>query len=105
MQMIKKIGICAALILIPVFSYSTHIVGGVLNYVYNGGSSYTIILKLYRDCGSGSAPFPSSVVITVKGKNGANFNPIKNISMNLGKISSIPANLAPCASPPNPMPC
>lgn len=71
--MIKKLQIQFIFILlfIPVWMFSTHIVGGALTYVYNGGSSYTITLKLYRDCGPGTANFPSNVTITVLGFNGA----------------------------------
>ncbi|MES2678660.1 MAG: PKD domain-containing protein [Bacteroidota bacterium] len=89
----------------PLFSFSTHIVGGVLNYVYNGGSSYTIKLKLYRDCGPSAAAFPSSVVISVRGNNGATFSPNRDITMNLGTITTLPSGLSPCALAPNPMPC
>lgn len=105
--MIKKLQIQFIFILlfIPVWMFSTHIVGGALTYVYNGGSSYTITLKLYRDCGSGTANFPSNVTITVLGYNGAAFSPSKDISMSLGTVTQVPSNLDACATPPNPMPC
>jgi gliding motility-associated-like protein len=86
-------------------SYSTHIVGGTLTYVYNGGSSYTVTLKLYRDCSAGTAQFPNTVNVSVVGFDGAPFTPSRDISMNLGPVTQIPSNLDPCATPPNPMPC
>jgi hypothetical protein len=85
--------------------FATHIVGGTLTYVYNGGSSYTVTLKLYRDCSAGTASFPASVDINVLGYNGATFVPSKDITISLGAVTSVPPTLDPCAVPPNPMPC
>ncbi len=86
-------------------AFSTHIVGGSLTYVYNGGSSYTVTLKLYRDCTPGTAAFPASVTINVLGYDGASFSPSRDITMSLGTVTSVPSNLDTCATPPNPMPC
>ncbi len=86
-------------------AHSTHIVGGSLTYVYNGGSSYTITLKLYRDCSPSSAAFPASVTINVAGYNGATFVPSKDITMAIGTVTAVPSNLDPCAVPPTPLPC
>jgi gliding motility-associated-like protein len=106
-DMIKRlqIALICFLLSIPSLMYSTHIVGGALTYVYNGGSSYTVTLKLYRDCGAGTASLPGSVTITVVGYNGAAFSPSRDITMVLGAVTSVPSNLDPCATPPNPMPC
>ena len=87
------------------YAFSTHIVGGTLTYVYNGGSNYTITLKLYRDCSPGTAAFPTSVTITVLGYDGATFSPSRDITMALGTVTPVPSNLDTCATPPNPMPC
>ncbi len=38
---------------------ATHIVGGDLTYVYNGGTSYTFTLTLYRDCQNSTTTFPN----------------------------------------------
>lgn len=94
-----------AFLLSPLFTWATHIVGGSLTYVHNGGSNYTVTLKLYRDCGPGTAGFPGTVNVVVEGYNGAEFNPSRNISMNLGTVTQVPSNLDPCAIPPNPLPC
>lgn len=91
--------------LLPIISLATHIVGGSLTYVYNGGSNYTITLKLYRDCGPGTAGFPGSVTISILGENGQAFNPSKNVTMNLGTVTNVPSSLDPCAVLPNPIPC
>lgn len=95
----------AAVLFISFEGSATHIVGSTLTYVYNGGSSYTFTLKLYRDCGAGSAAFPGSVTINVRGYDGATFNPSRNFTMPGGVITVIPSNLDTCAVPPNPMPC
>ena len=105
--MIKKLHIWIVLILslIPYLSYATHVVGGSLTYVYNGGSNYTITLKLYRDCGPGTAALPGSVTIQILGNNGQPFTPSKNVTINLTSVTNIAPTLDPCAIPPNPSPC
>jgi len=87
------------------FANATHIVGGSLTYVHNGGSSYTVTLKLYRDCGPGTAGLPGSVVVVVEGYNGAGFATSRDITMNLSTVTPITASLDPCAIAPNPAPC
>jgi gliding motility-associated-like protein len=85
--------------------FSTHIVGGSITYVHNGGSNYTVTLKLYRDCGPGTAALPNPVTISVVGYNGAPFTPSRNITIPLSTVTPVPSNLDTCATPPNPMPC
>ena len=51
------LSLCFVFLLFPVAGFSTHIVGGSLTYVWNGGISYTVTLKLYRDCASGTAAY------------------------------------------------
>ncbi len=90
---------------LPFLSNATHIVGGFLNYTYNGGNSYTVTLMLYRDCGTGTAAYPASVTITVLQADGTPFTPTRDFTMNGGPVTPIPAVLPPCATaPPNP-PC
>ncbi len=38
---------------------AAHIIGGEMSYVCNGNSSYTITVKMYRDCNGGGALFDS----------------------------------------------
>lgn len=105
--MAKKIHIWIIILisLVPFLSHATHVVGGSLTYVYNGGSNYTITLKLYRDCGPGTAALPGSVTIKIVDNNGLSFNPSKNVTINLTSVTNIAASLDPCAIPPNPSPC
>lgn len=105
--MIKRIHFTLLLFffIIPIIGYSTHVVGGVLNYTYIGGSSYVITLKLYRDCGSGTAAAPTSVLIDVVDQFGNAFSPSKDISINLTSITQLNSTLDPCAVAPNPLPC
>ena len=102
---INKLIILLLGVLFSLSSKATHIVGGSLTYLYNGGSSYTITLKLYRDCGPNTAQFPNSVTISVLGFNGLPFSPSRDITMNLGTVTPVPSNLDSCAEQPNPMPC
>jgi len=46
-------------------SSATHIVGGDLHYEYLGDDTYTIILKVYRDCGTSSTDFDDPACIGV----------------------------------------
>ena len=47
--------------------HATHIVGGEVNYVYNGGTSYTVIKKIYRDDfnGNPAAQFDDPAVLVI----------------------------------------
>lgn len=101
----KKQLLALIAILFSLQAFATHIVGSTLTYVYNGGSSYTFTLKLYRDCGASSAAFPNTVTINVRGNNGATFAPSKDFTMPGGAIITLPSNLDTCAVPPSPMPC
>src|SRR3989344_5726417 len=68
------------LVIFPFQGFSTHIVGGVITYTYNGGNNYTVSMILYRDCGAGSAAFPASVTFTVLQANGTVFAPSRNFT-------------------------
>ncbi len=103
--MAKKFTLILVFICVAFVSNATHIVGGSLTYVYNGGNVYTITLKLYKDCGPGTAGLPGNVVISVVGNNGVPFIPSKDITINLGTVTNLTSNLDPCAIPPNPVPC
>src|ERR1051326_4952461 len=86
--------------------FASHIVGGVLNYVYNSADSYTVYLILYRDCDSGNAAYPTSVNVTVLQADGSLFSPTRNFVLNpTGPATPIPLTLPPCATAPNPSPC
>ena len=91
--------LCLAL---PSRIFATHVVGGVLTYAYNGTNTYTITLKLYRDCGAGTASLNNSYSINIAGLNGANPTTLTLPRVSLVNLTS---PLDPCAIPPNPMPC
>ncbi len=91
--------------LLPISSFATHIVGGSLTYVYNGGNVYTVTYKFYRDCGPNTAGLPGSVTIQVYGNNGVAFTPSKNLTINLTSQQTLNSTLDPCAVQPNPSPC
>lgn len=90
-------------LLLPLSGFATHIVGGSITYTYNGGTNYTVMLKLYRDC-SGAA-FPASATIDVLMANGSAFAPSRNFTLPGGAITNITPVLPPCATAPNPVPC
>ena len=54
--------LCHTILLIFLFSLtakSAHIIGGEMSYICNGNDSYTITIKMYRDCNGGGALFDS----------------------------------------------
>ncbi len=91
--------------LLPNQGFSTHIVGGVITYTYNGGNNYTVQLLLYRDCAAGNAAYPASVTFTVLQADGSVFAPSRNFTANGGAITAIPPVLPPCATAPAVLPC
>ncbi len=93
------------LLVIPFKGFSTHIVGGVITYTYNGGNNYTVSMILYRDCGAGATAYPASVTFTVLQADGSVFAPSRNFTANGGTITPIPPVLPPCASSPSVLPC
>ena len=102
----KKVILSVFIVIISVLSaHASHIVGGTLSYVYNGGSSYTFTLKLFRDCTPSANVMPATALINVRGYNGLTFSTSKDFTMTLGTVVSIPSNLDSCAPPPSPVPC
>ncbi len=93
------------LVIFPFQGFSTHIVGGVITYTYNGGNNYTVQMILYRDCGAGSAAFPAAVTFTVLQADGSVFAPSRNFTANGGTVTPIPPVLPPCATSPSVLPC
>lgn len=49
---ITRLLITSLLMLAVITAEATHIVGGVINYVHNGGGNYTFTMRIYRDCTS-----------------------------------------------------
>ncbi len=61
------------LLLSPIITHATHIIGGELTYQHLGGNQYQVTLKLFRDCGPGNAGFPATAQIRAWYNQGANF--------------------------------
>ncbi|MFN3341684.1 MAG: PKD domain-containing protein [Flavobacteriales bacterium] len=79
---------------------ATHIVGGSLTYEHLGGSTYRILLKLYRDCSPASAPqiaLQNSQVIEIYNANGT-FN--SSVTLPRISLSFVPLNLDTCVADP-----
>lgn len=51
------------LLLFPLYSHATHIVGADLTYVCLGANQYEVNLQFYRDCAGVSAPSSASINI------------------------------------------
>lgn len=83
--------------LLPFFSFATHIVGGSLSYEHLGGSTYRITLKLYRDCASGNAAFPGSVLIEIRQPNGAAYT---TVNIPFPGANAVPPNIDTCVTNP-----
>jgi gliding motility-associated-like protein len=98
MKKIVLITLCMLLILAKVSA--THIVGGNIHYQHNGGNSYTIIMKIYRDCFNGISGFDDPASIGAFDVNG---NLLVNIEIPLSSatITELPIDLDNlCLNPP-----
>ncbi|MBX7094624.1 MAG: PKD domain-containing protein [Flavobacteriales bacterium] len=81
-------------------AYSTHIVGGSLTYEHLGGSTYRILLKLYRDCTPATGPhadLQTSAAIEIYNANGT-FN--ASVTLNRIQLTTVPLNLDTCVADP-----
>ena len=96
-----KVMLCMIAFFLVPFSrgYSTHIVGGELNYHYLGNSVYQISLTVYRDCFNGVPPFdnPASVGIF----NALTNELIREKLFNFIDLDTVPPTVnSPCFIPP-----
>lgn len=86
-------------VLISHKAFSTHIVGGEMNYRYLGNNIYRISLTVYRDCFNGIPPFdnPASVGIF----DALSFTLVREKRLILGQIDTVPPTInSPCFIPP-----
>jgi len=90
-------------LLFPISGFATHIVGGSITYEVGAGNTYTITLKMYRDCGSAVA-FPGSPAIEIRRGDGANYSP-STVTLSTISTTTLAATLPPCASAPGTPPC
>ncbi|HET7819427.1 MAG TPA: hypothetical protein VFL70_08975, partial [Bacteroidia bacterium] len=93
------------LFLFPLYGFSSHIVGGALTYVYNGGTSYTVTLKLYRDCAAGNAAFDNTVTIQCQQADGSEFSPSRDFVLSTITTVSVTPVPPPCSTAPATAPC
>lgn len=83
-------------------SKATHIVGGSLTYEHLGGSSYRIMLRLYRDCTPTTVPTPINLQTTANvefylGSTGAFY---QSVTLNRVEYAVIDPNLDSCVADP-----
>ncbi|TAH39164.1 MAG: PKD domain-containing protein [Bacteroidetes bacterium] len=79
-------------------AFSTHIVGGELNYRQLTGNEYEITLTVYRDCFGGQAPFDDPASIGVFDDQG---NLVASTYANITSQGRIPNLInSPCLTPP-----
>jgi gliding motility-associated-like protein len=84
----------------PVLSSAKHIIGGDMTYVCNGNGTYTITLKVYRDCNSGGAEYDSPAYFGIY--NGPSFYEQRTATPQ--NITTVPPDDNPCVQITNP-PC
>ncbi|HQD13480.1 MAG TPA: hypothetical protein PLW43_11080, partial [Chitinophagales bacterium] len=79
---------------LPVTSYATHLVGGVMNYRYLGEDQYEIDLYVYRDCKRALADFDSYAIIRIWDGSMENY-----YFFELPRVDTLDATLTdPCAT-------
>lgn len=93
----KALRLLTLLVLLPLFSSATHIVGGSLTYEQLGGASYRITLKLYRDCRPGNANFPNPVTITIADSLG---NTVRSVNIAFPGATPVQPYIDTCAANP-----
>ncbi|HEX6914997.1 MAG TPA: PKD-like domain-containing protein, partial [Chitinophagaceae bacterium] len=89
-------------VVLPDTASASHVVGGALTYVHNGGSSYTITLKLYRDCHG--VTLGNTADINLLGYDGVAVSP-STVTLRRISFQELDPQLDSCAIEPNPLPC
>src|SRR5262245_26383290 len=96
----KALRLLSILLLLPLYSHATHVVGGSLTYEQLGGSTCRVTLKLYRDCRPGNAAFPNPVGIEVRDAHGNAFSPSRNITIAVPGATAVQPYIDTCAVNP-----
>ncbi len=96
----NKVIVAIIFFILSINAYATHIVGGSLSYIHNGGDSYTITFKMYRDrTGIDVAQFIDVTVLNLDGSaTGLNF------TLSSSNQAQIPTPSSPCVNDPDPVP-
>ncbi len=80
---------------------ATHIVGGDIHYECTGGNSYTIVMKIYRDCFNGISPYDDPAGIGAFNQFGTLVADIDMVLSN-ATIDTLSTDTGdPCLNPPN----
>src|ERR1035437_739405 len=95
----RTLRLCLILLFLPLLGAAKYIVGGEIYYTDLGGGNYTVTLKIYRDCFTGSSvPFDNPATITVY-DNFGHF--VKNIHIPFTSSALVPSSInSPCFTPP-----
>ncbi len=98
--LIQLFSFLALFVGLPTSLWSLHIIGGDMTYVCNGNGSYTITMKVYRDCNSGGANYDNPGYFGVYEGNQL----VREIQSNFTNRVEIPPDNDPCFEVNNP-PC
>src|SRR6056300_487806 len=78
-------------------AYSTHFVGGEISYATTGNGVYSVTVTMYKDCGSGTAGYPSSISLSMMDP--ISGNTLSSATLSPGSEISIPNSFnAACVS-------
>src|SRR5690554_3505060 len=94
----RQLLLLLTVLLFTSFAYATHIVGGSLTYEHLGGTTYSVKLKLYRDCDPGNDVFPGSATVQVRTGSGGSTS--LNFTMPQMGIINLDPPLDSCAVDP-----
>ena len=94
----KKIIFILCFFFVSVSGFSSHIIGGEIYYDCLGGNNYRIVLKLYRDCLKGQAPYDNPAIIGIFDSAG---NSVKLVNVLFPGSSNVPYGNNQCLIPPS----
>ena len=94
--MIRKLRFILLFFCLPIFSFGTHIVGGSFTYEHLGGSTYRLILKMYRDCRPTSVQFAANQTFYIYLNNGTQ---ISQLTVPLVQTNAVNPQPDPCSIP------
>lgn len=89
-----KMRLIIPFILLSTIAQATHIVGGAFSLQYRSGQSYTLTLKVLRDCKNGQAPFDEPATVGLFDKNTHQL--MQTFQLDLDSQSTLPSLAAGC---------
>lgn len=101
-MIIKKTIHTFLLLLVPLFSFGAHIIGGEMTYTCAGGGVYNFVFNMYRDCADPYAGFfDQNASIGVYKGEGADVEFVGSFLTPLLSVNNLNATQTdPCAEPP-----